>query len=248
MALLTIIIPSFNSVKLLCECINSIKNQTFSDYEVIVVDAQSTDGTIEFLKTLKAPFYWVSEPDKGIYDAMNKGINKSNGNWVYFLGCDDKLYDNNVLKNIFNSPIEQEVELIIGRILYEYKMTDSYFVKRKMGYFKPSWNFKLWIKHTVHHQGRMYNRSLFSNLRYNISYKILSDYDLNLKLFNRGVKTKIVDALMALTKSEGVSKHYTWSLFLEEIDFKTKQSSLVFKPIFYVIGFLKFFVKRILKM
>jgi glycosyltransferase involved in cell wall biosynthesis len=101
----SIIIPTFNSEKVLRECLNSIVEQTFNNYEIILIDGLSTDSTVDIIKeySLNNPnIHWVSEKDLGIYDAMNKGIKIANGEWVYFLGSDDKLSSNNALQEIFN--------------------------------------------------------------------------------------------------------------------------------------------------
>lgn len=245
MPLVSIVIPSFNSLNLLRECINSIKNQSFTEYEVYVIDAKSTDGTIDYLQTFTAPFYWVSEPDKGIYDAMNKGIDLSKGEWIYFLGCDDVLYGNKTLETIFSENIKDDISLIIGKVQYDYAPKDSLFIKKNKGLFEPSWSKKIWFKNTLHHQGVFYKRELFRTQKYTLNYKVLSDYDFNLKLFRSKIKVQTLNQIIANSKTEGISKNYNWRLYKEEIDFKTKQTSLLFKPLFYVLGIGKYLLKKI---
>ena len=246
MPLVSIIIPSFNNLNLLKECIDAIKNQVFKDYEVFVIDAKSTDGTIEYLQSLSAPFYWSSHTDKGIYDAMNKGIEKSNGQWLYFLGSDDLFYEKSTLKNIFNQKVSEDISLLIGNVKYDYTLDDSMLIKKNQGLFESSWSIKLWFKNSLHHQGVFYRRRLFNTRKYNIDYKILADYDFNLELFKRREKVLLVDQIIALSKTEGISKNYNWALYKEEIDLKTKQSSFVLKPLFYTIGFSKYLLKKVL--
>ena len=93
----SIIIPSFNSKKFLNQCLQSIFKQTYKNYEVIVVDGGSKDGTIEFLKTLKNKVKWISENDDGQSDAINKGILLSTGNWITWQNCDDYYNDNKII-------------------------------------------------------------------------------------------------------------------------------------------------------
>lgn len=242
----SIIIPSFNNLDLLQECIGSIEEQSFKDYEVFVIDANSTDGTLEYLQTLNAPYYWVSELDEGIYDAMNKGISMANGEWLYFLGSDDLLYNNLTLESIFGHKISSGISLIIGKVQYDYVIEDSILIKKNNGVFIPSWSNNIWIKNTLHHQGVFYRRQLFEFQTYNTDYNVLSDYDFNLKLFKNKVNAKMVNEIMAISKTQGISKNYNWQLYKEEIDFKTKQSALIFKPLFYLLGVGKYLIKKII--
>ena len=77
--------------------------QRFTDYEVWIIDGASTDGTQEYLKTLDQRFNFISEEDSGIYNAMNKGIEKSKGEWLYFLGADDKFLSNQKLRIVLHT-------------------------------------------------------------------------------------------------------------------------------------------------
>jgi len=246
MPLVSIIIPSFNSVHFLQECIDSVKSQSFKDYEVIIMDGESTDGTVDFLKSLNEPFFWRSEPDEGIYDAMNKGIEMSKGDWLYFLGCDDRLLGKDTLKSIFAKNIQKQTSLIIGKVQYDYSLEDSMLIKKNGGVFNPSWSFKIWIKNAVHHQGVFYRRDVFKLKQYSLEYKILSDYDFNLALYKQGVSVLLMDQIVAVSKTIGISKKYHWSLYMEEIDLKSNQSSIIFRPIFYALGFFKYLLKRVI--
>jgi glycosyltransferase involved in cell wall biosynthesis len=211
-----------------------------------VIDAQSTDGTIDYLQTFTAPFYWISEPDKGVYDAMNKGIDMSKGNWLFFLGCDDLFYDNKTLESIFSETVNDDISLIIGKVQYDFSSRDSLMIKKNKGLFEPSWSKKMWLKNTLHHQGVFYKRELFSIQKYALNYQILSDYDFNLKMFRSNKKVQIINQIISISRTEGISKNYNWQLYKEEIDLKTRQSSLLFKPFFYLLGTGKFLLKKII--
>src|SRR3982750_4096075 len=104
MPLLSIIIPTFNSQITIERCLESLSKQTFRDFEILVIDGGSEDNTIGLVKE-KQPVLpavtLVSEKDEGTYDAMNKGIGLSTGTWLYFLGSDDWLYNEQVLQNVF---------------------------------------------------------------------------------------------------------------------------------------------------
>ena len=115
----SIIIPSFNSEKTILACIQSILLQTFDSYEVLVMDNCSEDSTLEILKLFlndkRLKIY--QEKDTGVYDAMNKGIDKANGEWLFFLGSDDEFFDAEVLKKSYNLLSKTESEWAYGYVL-----------------------------------------------------------------------------------------------------------------------------------
>lgn len=96
---ISIITVSYNAAKTIEQTIQSVVNQTYDNIEYIIIDGGSTDGTVDIIKKYEDKIaYWVSEPDKGIYDAMNKGILKASGEYIYFLGADDWLYNESVME------------------------------------------------------------------------------------------------------------------------------------------------------
>ncbi len=209
-----------------------------------VIDNASTDGTPAYLQSLKKPFYWKSEPDKGVYDAMNKAIALAHGEWLYFLGADDMLFDTTVLANIFSKPIATDIKMIIGKIKYNIKKNDVVYTNNKNGIVSSSWSKKLWIKNSLHHQGTFYRKELFSNRSFSLKYKVLSDHAMNLQLFKKNIKTRKVDSIIALCGTGGLSKNYNWALYKEEIELKTTESSILLKPLFLLIGYSKYLLKK----
>lgn len=222
----------------------SIQNQSFKSYEVIIVDGNSKDGTQQYLESLQPPFHYISETDEGVYDAMNKGIEKSKGQWLYFLGSDDQLYDSNVLMNIFKNDIGSEVDLIIGNIKYDSKDKGAHHLNKHGGIRKSNWSSRLWLTNSVHHQSVFYRRAVFENTSYDLSYKILADYDFNLRLFKQGRQAKLSNELIAFCGANGLSKDYQWLMYKEEIRLKISQSSPLLSPFFYVLAFLKYLLKK----
>ena len=103
----SIIIATYNAVKTLRVALNSVQNQNFLDWECIIVDGASKDGTVEVVKYFSendSRYRWVSEPDGGVYNAFNKGWRMAKGEWVYYLGADDEL-----LPNTFKSIFEKQI-------------------------------------------------------------------------------------------------------------------------------------------
>jgi len=241
---LSIIIPCLNQIELLKDCLKSISQQSFDFYEIIVIDGNSTDGTKAFLKKVSDSIKSVSEPDNGVYDAMNKGISLSNGEWLYFMGVDDRFYDSELLASFWELITNKNEKIIAGKILYEFKEQDSFFIKRRKGLIKPSWSQKIWIKNTLHHQGTFYKKSIFNEMSFNTNYKILADYDLNLKLWKKKIPILILDKIIARCGTEGLSKQYNWALYKEEIELKTKASSVLYMPFFTILAYTKYCLKK----
>lgn len=99
----SIITVVFNGEKYIEKTIQSVLNQTYNNIEYIIVDGGSTDGTIGIIEKYAANIRWITEPDKGIYDAMNKGISIASGDWLNFLNGDDYFFNNEVLSTVFNN-------------------------------------------------------------------------------------------------------------------------------------------------
>src|SRR5947209_4197413 len=119
MCLISIIIPSFNCVGLLQGAIDDALAQTHGSKQVIVVDGASTDGSVEMLKAYHQRIDWISEPDSGVYDAMNKGIQMARGDWLYFLGTDDRFYEPDVLAKVAALIDEHPARVLVGDVLDE---------------------------------------------------------------------------------------------------------------------------------
>ena len=114
--LISIVTVSYNAVATIEQTILSVINQTYSNIEYIIIDGGSTDGTLDVIKKYADKIaYWVSEPDKGIYDAMNKGIKVATGEWINFMNCGDYFVANNTLESVFGSgKIYKKAEILYG--------------------------------------------------------------------------------------------------------------------------------------
>ncbi len=241
--MVSIIIPSFNNLENLKVCIASIQDQRFEDYEVWIIDNESRDGTVEYLHSLQTPFNWICEKDNGVYEAMNKGISLASKDWLYFLGADDQLYSKEVLNSVFREPISNRFELIIGSVKYDLKENDIVYTHTVEGLVKPSWSLKLWLKNSVHHQAIFYRREVFKNEKYSLKYKILADHAMNLTLYTKKAKAKIIDDIIAICGTEGLSKDYSKEMYDEEVRLKVDQSSMLLKPLFSIMAMLKYYIK-----
>jgi len=171
--LITVITVVFNGAKFIEETILSVINQTYKNVEYIVIDGGSSDGTIDIIKNYTDKLtFWISEPDKGIYDAMNKGIKVANGEWFNFLNAGDRFIENEVFEKIFSSDLDSAT-LIYGDTRVLNQDGQSYY--HKANTLKNENSLKRGMK--VCHQAIFYNREILnfydSSLRINADWKHL---------------------------------------------------------------------------
>ena len=227
------IIPCFNSGRCLANLLKSIlRQQTAVDYEVIIQDSQSTDAiTVQILTTYGADkrVHVFHEKDVGIYDAMNRGIDHACGEWLYFIGADDRLYSPFVLEEIFGRqhPIAHETKVVIGRAMFGEKL-QSY---RLDG--------GIYWENCVLHQAAFYHRSVFDGFRYDALFSVSSDYDLNFYCYKQGFAYLYVPTIICQFSLDGISCEVHWKSYQEEMAVRTKYISspivrLFCKP--YTVG------------
>jgi glycosyltransferase involved in cell wall biosynthesis len=114
----SVITITWNAAAVLEPTIGSVLTQTFTDYEYIIIDGGSTDGTLDIIRRYEAELgYWISEPDKGLYDAMNKGLRAAKGEYVWFMNAGDQLYDLHTLAQVFEES-EPGADVYYGDALY----------------------------------------------------------------------------------------------------------------------------------
>ena len=111
---ITIVTVTYNCSKILKETLESCINQDYENVEYIIIDGASTDGTLGIINQYSENISFIlSEPDKGIYDAMNKGIEHATGEWIFFLNAGDKFYSNKTLSDLFHN-IDSESDAVLG--------------------------------------------------------------------------------------------------------------------------------------
>lgn len=164
------------------------------------MDGVSTDNTIEIVKSYNdSRLRFYSEPDKGIYDAMNKGIKKAKGEWLYFLGSDDWLYDSFVLEKVFDVirfGIDQQIKIVYGDV-YAPQLAPAHHGEWKVD--------KLLFNRC--HQAIFFHREVFEKMGlYDLKYRILSDYAFNLRWFIQDViKNQYIAICVANYSTDGLS-------------------------------------------
>ena len=112
----TVITVCYNAASLIEETILSVLSQDYQNLEYLIIDGASTDGTVDIIRKYAGRLKFVSEPDRGIYDAMNKGLKMATGEWVNFMNAGDTFADNQVISDIFKYEIMSSVHIIGGHV------------------------------------------------------------------------------------------------------------------------------------
>jgi glycosyltransferase involved in cell wall biosynthesis len=166
--LVTIITVVFNGEQLIEETILSVLNQSYKDVEYIVIDGGSNDGTLKILSRYNDKIdYWLSEPDRGIYDAMNKGIALARGEWINFMNCGDRFASADVL-NFFLEK-NYEADIIFGDAIVQYQSFEATFKKVPLA--------SMWRRIPFCHQASFTRANLMKQWNFNLQYKLSSDFD-----------------------------------------------------------------------
>ena len=170
---LSIITINYNNQEGLKKTIESVVSQTMRDFEWIVIDGGSTDGSKEIIEQNKQHLdYWCSEPDKGIYHAMNKGIMASHGEYLMFLNTGDSLYDNKVLERVI--PLLKDKDIYVGRINSIGRENAS---KEEQADFSPKGILRKLTFTWLPHQASFFKRTFFDTYGlYREDQKIVSDW------------------------------------------------------------------------
>ncbi len=208
----TIIIPTYNSENTLSNSIDSILKQTFTDFEILIMDGVSTDKTVEIAKSYNDSRIIVhSEKDKGIYDAMNKGIQLAKGNWLIFLGSDDKLFDANVLSKVAKIIFANTYDVIYGDV----------YSTRFNGRYDGEFGEDKILKKNICHQAIFFNKSVFKKVgNFDLNYKVYADWDHNLRwMLNPKIDKKYVDIVISDYADGGFSSQNSDPIFLKEKQF-----------------------------
>lgn len=247
MPFFSIIIPTYNSASTINEAIESILVQGFIDYEILIIDGKSIDSTLTIVNKFNDErISVISEDDKGVYDAMNKGINLAKGKWLYFLGSDDELFDSNTLGKVYCF-IKKNAssKIIYGNV--EFKSELPFWANGRKVY-DGRFNYKKLLNKNICHQAIFYNSSFLNEhgFIYSLKFKVCSDWDFNLRVWEKST-FKYLNETIAKFDSGGISSNHSdeFHLKLETIvnDFYNaksiyrllKRSNYAKKKLFYFI-------------
>lgn len=203
---LSIITINYNNKAGLKNTINSILPQTYNNFEYIIIDGGSTDGSVEIIKEFASHItYWVSEPDNGVYHAMNKGIDIAKGEYCIFMNSGDLFYDKNTIESLI--PQLDGTDIILGNTLESDGTIKPY---------KKNMTFKTLYNGSLSHQSTFIKTSLLKRYHYDESLKIVADWKFFLQtLILDNCTYKGVDLFVSIYDVSGIT-YSNMNKFMEE--------------------------------
>lgn len=198
MPLISVVTVVFNGAQCLEETIKSVIGQTYPSIEYLVIDGGSSDGTADIIRKYAPRLgFWISEPDNGIYDAMNKGIKHARGEWIIFMNAGDSFYDDNTVREVFRE-YPKDADMIYGH--HQTKYGNGYLRIRKAGKLKS-----IWKGLPFSHQSLFARTSLMKKFQFDEKNGLAADFEVVYKAYTKGYKLIGVDKVIATTSAQGVS-------------------------------------------
>lgn len=230
---ISIITPTFNSEKLIKICLSSVKDQNFQNYEHIIIDNSSNDKTLKIIKEFNNPkIKLISENDNGIYDAMNKGINASSGEYLLFLNSDDKLIDRNFLSNVNKILLSKKIDILYSNIIYE---KNFFGITRK--YITGNLDKIHKFGNHIPHPGSLISKKFMHSIgNFDVNLKISADFDFFIKAKkNKEVIYYYYDKFTVLMSHGGASSGIK-NIFEANIEcYKSLKKNNEKFPLFFII-------------
>ena len=222
--LISIITVCYNAEKVIEDTIISVLSQKFNNYEYIIIDGQSSDRTNLIIEKYKARIdYWKSEPDNGIYDAMNKGIKSSTGEWIIFMNAGDTFVNEYVLLNVAPFLKMRQYDVIYG---------DTFIKDKNRTLLKKALPLNtITLSLPFCHQSVFVRSNIMKNYLFDMKFKIAADYNFFFKIYKLKYKFQHINNIISVyDSSDGIS---------------SKQRSLTYKEICIINGRSKGFINRI---
>jgi len=243
----SVIVAAFNSAHEIECTINSFVNQSYQKKELIIIDGGSTDGTLELIKRYENKIdFWISEPDRGIADAFNKGVTLAKGDFIYFIGAGDFFWKSNVLEKVMEG-VDSKIDMLVcGRIN---RTTED----GKTVLYTSSLNFKKWMllyKMGLPHQGLFTNKIFFDKYGlFDLKYKFAMDYELLLRAYKEFPDVVMKDVIVAAWRDGGVGKGRILEVLEEfrKIKIKNKIAPTLIINLITLASKIKYLLDRLLK-
>lgn len=233
--LITIVTVSYNAGQSIEKTILSVVNQTYNNTEYIIIDGNSTDETVNIIKKHEDKItYWISEPDQGIYHAMNKAIDRATGDWIIFMNAGDIFANNNILVDVFmkNSLQIKEADVIYGDTVYDYYSYSFMLEPDKLETLKIDKNFC--------HQSSFVRTNLMKKDKFNQDLKICSDFQFFYNLYQNEHNFLYLPIVISLFwAEESFSQTNRILAFKERAEINQENKSIL-----WPIKLLKFAIRR----
>lgn len=215
---LSIIIATWQAASTLERCLKSVLEQDFKNWELLITDGNSTDGTIDLIRKYEQHIaWWQSKDDGGIYDAWNQALRQARGEFVCFLGADDAWSDRSSLSRLFEAMQDRDYDLITSRGVFVDSSNGKSFP------FGSAWDYRrVGRRMVVCHPGLLHRRSLFLTYGlFNTRYRITGDLDFLLRL-PQDMKTLHVDANSVIVEAAGISRRNVLDRLREQREVLTR--------------------------
>ncbi|MGB9762804.1 MAG: glycosyltransferase family 2 protein [Minisyncoccia bacterium] len=240
--LITVITVVFNGAKTLEDTIKSVINQTYPNVEYIIIDGGSTDGTLDIIKKYEDQIdYWISEPDKGIYDAMNKGIEVAVGRWINLLNSGDIYFEDKGIEKIM---LDRNLNLydciVSGWICNDGKVSFMLEPKPYLMLKKPGWH--------INHQAFIYKNKIHKKIGfYSLEYKYAADHEFYFRIFDKKYKIYTINTPFIIFR---LIDNKSDSIKAKIEDFRLRLNYLGFKPsevFYFIIYFTRYLLRKFIE-
>jgi glycosyltransferase involved in cell wall biosynthesis len=233
---ISIITIVFNDAIGLEKTIKSVINQTYDNVEYIIIDGGSTDGTLDIIKKYESEVtYWVSEPDEGVYDAMNKGIDLVTGQWINFMNAGDIFYSNEVVKEIFDNQQYQ------AKIIYGDHVNDRNSYLEKVPAKSVD---NLWKGMVFCHQSAFIDAQYHKKHKYSLQYSIAGDFDFFCNAFKNKARFQHIDKTVSIFLMGGLSSVQNYRATMQSIRVINSHSNSLKHRLYYSTRFYLIIVLR----
>lgn len=224
----SIIIVVLNGYEKINRTITSVLNQSCRDYEIVVKDGNSTDGTLQCIP-FDEKIRVVSKPDNGIYDGMNQALEFVQGKYLLFLNCGDVLFDKEVLKRVKEYSQDNDKDVIYG----DYYSNKNIFKQpSKLKYFDL-------VRKPLCHQSMFFCKRNFDEIGvYNTKYRICSDYEFTIKLYNNNKKFEHINTIICDYEGGGISETNAKLLNKENVIIQKENFNLFYRILYGVYKIL----------
>lgn len=232
--LISVVTVCFNAISSINETVNSVLSQTYPKIEYIIIDGGSTDGTVNYLNSIVGKLAsFVSEPDKGIYDAMNKGVAMANGEWIIFMNSGDTFVNNKILNQVSVFMEDETVDVLFGDTIF----------KSPWGKYIITGNF--FDKKDAHlpfcHQSSFVRTALMKKFPFDISYKVAADYKFFFHLYKMNRRFLHINIPIAVYDSIGFSTNRVIDTYKEVSVANGSSHSIT-----YLLRLLYFYLRHII--
>ncbi|MEN8265064.1 MAG: glycosyltransferase family 2 protein [Nitrospirota bacterium] len=238
--LVSIVTIVFNGEKTLEKTIQSVLGQTYENIEHIIIDGGSTDGTLKIIRQYNDKIaYWLSEPDNGIYDAMNKGVSLATGEWINFMNVGDTFYEPDTVKKVFSSNYGK-ADIIYGNneIIYGSELS---VIRKALDITE------LWKGMIVNHQSMFVKTSLMQKHPFNLDYKIGADYNFIYSAYMDKCEFCKIETVISSTAHGGYSDLNVIPNIKEQWMIVRRHNASFKIDLYYIWLILYAFIKNIMK-